>query len=155
MSRARVPVYNTPAKAVYIETDATKGATLGVDLYYNGQILKPEDILNTKSSTQVVVQSQSSTTTSAPSSSGQTKLQPRLAGTVVGPAGPSNLNFVFPTTGTPSVANDGLTTTVTIPTVAGPTGPAGATGPTGPTGATGATGPAGSGGGGSSNIYFA
>lgn len=46
MTRARVPVYNTPNKAVYIETDATKGATIGVDVYYNGELVKPEDILN-------------------------------------------------------------------------------------------------------------
>lgn len=46
MSKARVPVYNTPNKAVYIETDATKGATVGLDLYYNGELVKPEEILN-------------------------------------------------------------------------------------------------------------
>ena len=46
MSRARVQLYNTPGKTVQIETNATIGATLGVDIFYNGVLLDPRLILN-------------------------------------------------------------------------------------------------------------
>lgn len=108
MSKARVPVYNTPNKAVYIETDATKGATLGVDLYYNGTLLTPDQVLNdsSKPTTTVV---QSAPAPSSQASSGQAKIQPRQNGALKGPSGTSNLNFI----GAP-IHNDGLTASIIV-----------------------------------------
>lgn len=108
MSKARVPVYNTPSKAVYVETEATKGATLGVDLYYNGALLTPDQVLNDSSKpTTTVVQSAPAPPSPAPS--GQAKIQPRQNGALKGPSGTSNLNFI----GAP-IHNDGLTASIIV-----------------------------------------
>ena len=43
----RVPIYNTPAKCITIaDPNATNGAALGINLFYNGKLLNPQDILN-------------------------------------------------------------------------------------------------------------
>lgn len=42
--KVRVPIANTPGKTAQIETDATKGATLGVNLYWpDGALVSLED----------------------------------------------------------------------------------------------------------------
>ena len=46
MAKIRVHIAHTPNKVAVIDTEASKGATLGVDLFYNGKLLLPSDVLN-------------------------------------------------------------------------------------------------------------
>src|SRR5690606_22039567 len=55
MARVRVPIYKTPGKCAVIETEPR--AELGVNVYYNGQLLDPRHILNFYAGGKTVIKS--------------------------------------------------------------------------------------------------
>lgn len=55
MARVRVPIYKTPGKCAVIETEPR--AELGVNVYYNGQLLDPRQILNFYAGGKTVIKS--------------------------------------------------------------------------------------------------
>lgn len=127
MSKVRVPIYNTPLKYATIDTDASSGAQLGVDLTYQGRVLTPSEVLG-----------------------GVGPPGPRgPIGPSGGPVGPTGATgAVGPTGNTGATGPTGIAGATGATGTNGLTGATGATGPTGIAGPTGPTGPSGSIGGG-------
>lgn len=69
MAKVRVPIWNSPGKYATIDTDPARGTTLGVDLYYNGRLLDPREILNSYGGGSTVISVSGGGSSSGPGSS--------------------------------------------------------------------------------------